>query len=46
MDEGFEEMYPVISMVGKVMGLVRVEWSLLNVDFYTFSSTVIFAKGS
>lgn len=29
------------SVVDKVMGLVRVEWGLLNVDsLYTFSSTV------
>lgn len=33
------------SVVDKVMGLVRVEWGLLNVDFYTFSSTVTCAKG-
>ena len=24
------------SVVDKVMGLVRVEWGLLNIDFYTF----------
>lgn len=28
------------------MGLVGVEWGLLNADFYTFSSTVTCAKGS
>lgn len=46
LDQGVSEWGSVGSLVDKVMGVVRVEWGLLNIDFYTFSSTVTCSKDS